>query len=253
MVYGTLFLTVFLLGTMQLDLHQIVYEFKGGFLESDYEFMISRLYKETAKLKIRKRIIVTICSFFLSLLLWGEQQNATMLFYAMISAVSVFKFQYVIVKEIYQKNLKEAELVFPHYLNALSILLQNNPVPVAILKSIALSPKIFEQDLNILVQELHQGKKVGVRPYLDFANKFPQIKDLNRIMRSLFNLTVTSTRSGKIMASLTKLANEKVNIVRKEKLDKHLDKQALVPWLSFLWIGFVIIAMFTTINIGQLF
>lgn len=253
MIYGVLFLCFVLIGVVHLDINQSVQEVNMVFIESDYELLVNRLYHEAGKRKVKKRYHITFWCFILGLLVFSDKDLITSLVYSMLLSCCVFKLHYVFIKEKYKQELKKAEFEFPYYLNALSMLVQNNPVPVALLKSIAMSPKIFEQDLILLVQELHEGKKSGAQPYLDFAYKFSQVKDLNRIMRSLFNLTVTSSANGKIMTSLTKLANEKVNLVRKGKFDKHLDKQALLPWLSFLWVGIVIIAMFSSMSINQLF
>lgn len=252
MVYGFMFLSVLCVGLLQLDINVSMYEMQSKLVERDYLFIVNRLYPGNNSKK-NKRLLISISSFLLGFVVFDRHKLIETVVYSMVLGFVVYKLHYGIIKEKYKQELKKAELEFPYYLNALSILLQSNPVPVAILKSVEMSPKIFVQDLTELIQDLHEGKKGGVRPYLTFSNKFPQIKDLNRIMRSLYNLTITSANNDKVMTSLTKLANEKINIARKQKYDQYLDKQALLPWLSFLWVGFVIIAMFTTMNIGQLF
>lgn len=254
-IYICIFSIIVILGIIRINqenLESIKGELKTSFIEFDYDFMLNRLYKDNARKKVEKRYIITIAALFFGILIFESETITKTLFYSIVSSIIVYKIQYLFVKQKYEKNLKQAEIEFPYYLNALSILMQNNTVAVSLLKSIDMAPAIFKEDIKTLVYDIHQGKKMGIQPFIDFANKFPQVKDLNRIMRTLYNLSITINNKEKIMSSLAKLANEKVNSARKDKFDKYLDKQALIPWISFLWVGLVIIAMFSTINLGQI-
>ena len=53
---------------------------------------------------------------------------------------------------IYIQLLGQAKKEFPYYLNHLAILIQNNPVPNAIEKSIREAPAIFQEDLRVLAR-----------------------------------------------------------------------------------------------------
>lgn len=254
-IYICIFSIIVILGIIRINqenLESIKGELKTSFVEFDYDFMLNRLYKDNARKKVQKRYVITIAALFFGILIFESETITKTLFYSIVSSIIIYKIQYLFVKQKYEKNLKQAEIEFPYYLNALSILMQNNTVAVSLLKSIDMAPAIFKEDIKTLVYDIHQGKKVGVQPFIDFANKFPQVKDLNRIMRTLYNLSITINNKEKIMSSLAKLSNEKVNSARKDKFDKYLDKQALIPWVSFLWVGLVIIAMFSTINLGQI-
>lgn len=254
-IYICIFSIIVVLGIIRINqenLESIKGELKTSFVEFDYDFMLNRLYKDNARKKVEKRYVITIAALFFGILIFESETITKTLFYSIVSSIIIYKIQYLFVKQKYEKNLKQAEIEFPYYLNALSILMQNNTVAVSLLKSIDTAPAIFKEDIKTLVYDIHQGKKVGVQPFIDFANKFPQVKDLNRIMRTLYNLSITINNKEKIMSSLAKLSNEKVNSARKDKFDKYLDKQALIPWVSFLWVGLVIIAMFSTINLGQI-
>ncbi len=254
-IYICIFSIIVILGIIRINqenLESIKGELKTSFVEFDYDFMLNRLYKDNARKKVQKRYVITIAALFFGILVFESETITKTLFYSIVSSIIIYKIQYLFVKQKYEKNLKQAEIEFPYYLNALSILMQNNTVAVSLLKSIDMAPAIFKEDIKTLVYDIHQGKKVGVQPFIDFANKFPQVKDLNRIMRTLYNLSITINNKEKIMSSLAKLSNEKVNSARKDKFDKYLDKQALIPWVSFLWVGLVIIAMFSTINLGQI-
>lgn len=254
-IYICIFSIIVILGIIRINqenLESIKGELKTSFVEFDYDFMLNRLYKDNARKKVEKRYVITIAALFFGILIFESETITKTLFYSIVSSIIIYKIQYLFVKQKYEKNLKQAEIEFPYYLNALSILMQNNTVAVSLLKSIDMAPAIFKEDIKTLVYDIHQGKKVGVQPFIDFANKFPQVKDLNRVMRTLYNLSITINNKEKIMSSLAKLSNEKVNSARKDKFDKYLDKQALIPWVSFLWVGLVIIAMFSTINLGQI-
>ncbi len=254
-IYICIFSIIIVLGVIRINresLAEFSDELKSSFVEIDYDFMLDHLYKSNARKKIQKRYITTGVALLFGIVIFESDTITQTLFYAMLCSIGIYKIQYLFVKKRYERNLKQAEIEFPYYLNALSILMQSNTVAVSLLKSIDMSPEIFKEDIKILVYEIHQGKKIGVQPFIDFANKFPQVKDLNRIMRTLYNLSITISNKEKIMSSLAKLANEKVNTARKDRFDKYLDKQALIPWISFLWVGLVIIAMFSTVNIGQM-
>lgn len=253
-IYLSLFFTILTVGFLSMQksiMESLKYEIQYSFVEKDYEFMMDRLFFDKAKVKTKIRIVNTMLAFVFCIVIFDGLTIVKNILTSSIIAGLIYKLHYFIILGKFRRSLKKAEDDFPFYLNSLTILIQNNTVVVSLLKSIELAPEIFKRDLNILVNDLHEGRKEGLQPYNEFANKFKQVKDLNRIMKTLFNLSFTISNKEKIMTSLTKLANEKVNNARKETYEKFLDKQALIPWVSFLWVGLVIIAMFSSINLGQ--
>ncbi len=218
--------------------------------EDDLEKMIKSLNKTTLDHFIKKRWIITIVSSISFLFLLYDKQYVQ--FQSILVGIIAYKIQYYLLLKKYNKELTIAKDLFPYYLNNLSILIQNNPVPNALLKSIEVAPTIFKADLQQLVQDIHEGRKKGITPYLHFASRFKQIDDLTRIMRTCYHLSATSENKQIMLTSLTKIANEKVNYARKQKCEAYLDGQALYPWLGFLWVGFVCIASLSTINISSI-
>ncbi|MEF9967565.1 MAG: hypothetical protein RR766_03550 [Longicatena sp.] len=221
------------------------------FVEPDYSFYLEHLDKDIKK-EIHKRIKLTIVFFSLLTFLFIDKLSIKLLLVNILISIMVYKLQYVLCKKKYEKTLMEADSRFPYYLNNLCILIQSNAVPIALLKSLDSAPEIFKKDIEELVQDLHIGDKKGLVPYLDFYCKFPQVKDLNRVVKTLYNISIASSQKNKMILSLTKLTNEKVNHARQDKFDKVLDTQALIPWISFIWVGIVLITSFSAINIGDI-
>ncbi len=221
--------------------------FIDSIIEKNYRFMLENM---NLKVDISKRALISVCISLLYMILKRNQFDLIEVIKSVLLAMIIWKIQYYYVYQKYQKNLKEAQIMFPSYLNNLAILIQQNPVPIALAKSIDNAPSIFVSELKCLVNEIHEGKKKGLVPYLEFANKFKQVEDLNRIMKTLYNVSATTIDKDKIITSTTKMANEKISIARKINFDNKLDQQALFTWIGFIWIGFVIISMFLAININ---
>lgn len=220
--------------------------------EKDFSFLVNSLGKKSVAKSIRERLIYAIAAFILSISYFSTELTYQNILISILCACGVYKLTYVALKSKYKKELKVAQKLFPYYLNSLCILVQNNPIPLAVSKSIQDAPELFKNDLTILALDIHEGKKKGVKPYQDFADKYKQIPDLSRISRTLYNISITVSNRDKILSALSKMSNEKVNTARKMKLDEFLDKQALFPWIGFLWVGLVIIAFFGTIQLDML-
>ncbi|MEG0238556.1 hypothetical protein [Anaerorhabdus sp.] len=225
--------------------------YSSFFIEKDYEFLLGHLGYIDNKHEFHKRVKQSIVVFFLIVLIFFEQLDYRYLLLSFISAILFYKLQYVLLKKKYERKLMEADQQFPFYLNHLCILIQNNTVPVALNKSIQNAPELFRNDISIWVQDIHEGKKKGLIPYLEFNDKFRQVSGLNRIVKTLYNISIASTSKEKMILSLMKITNEKVLNARKDEFNKILDKQALIPWVSFIWVGIVLIASFSAINIGE--
>lgn len=108
-------------------------------------------------------------------------------------------------------------------------------------------PAIFQEDLRVLAHEIHtQGS--DLRPYLKFAQRFSQIDDIGRIMRTLFSLSITSENRELILTAFSKIANEKIQGARRIELQRRIEKQNMIPYVLFLWLGFVILNMIASIR-----
>lgn len=221
------------------------------FVEKDFKFILEHLGEDNIKKVIHKRIKKSIGATFIICLVLNKDISINYLIFYFILGILFYKLQYYLIKKKYEKKLLEADERFPYYLNNLCILIQNNSVPVALNKSIDVAPRLFKKDLEILVSDIHIGHKKGLIPYLEFNNKFKQVKDLNRVVKTLFNISNASTSKEKMVMSLAKITNERVFNARKDYFNKILDKQALIPWISFLWVGIVLIASFSGISFGE--
>ena len=220
-------------------------------IEKDYEFIVSHITDKKTTIVYQKRILN---SLLIMLMYTGFNINTytfNTFFVSVFIGLLVYKIQYSLNKMTFNSKLKEAGKVFPLYLNNLSILVQDNPIPIAILKSTENAPVIFKKDLEILVKEIHEGEKKGVTPYVDFARKFDKVDGIYRTMRTLHNISITSNNREVMITSLSKIANEKISMARKLKLDGTLDKQSLFPWIGFLWISIVLIALFLVVDYGM--
>ena len=227
---------------------------KSILLEKDYVFMLERLYDKKISLLISKRYINTMVTLFMYLCVSIANPNLPYnLMFNFLLIVFSYKAQYYLTKLTYQNELKKANKVFPIYLNSLCILIQDNPVPVALQKSIHYAPHLFVKDLNMLIYDIHHNINSNDKsPFIVFADKYPYVNDIKRIMRSLNNIMSTTHNREKIILSLTRVANEKIASNRKQRFKATTEKQQSFAWIGFIWIGMIIIAMFTAIDLGGL-
>ena len=247
-----IFILIFLTNTKYID---VVYSFdliSQSFIEKDYYFMVNHTTNKSEKQMLKQRYFFALFACLIYLLLNIEQINNLNYFVILIIFLIAFKLQYFVLKNKYKILLNQAVIDFPYFLNNLCILVQDYPVINAIYKSIENSPVIFKKDLLILVQDAHSGQRVGLQPYLDFASKFNQVDDIKRIMRTLYSISITCDNKDIIITSLAKIASDKVKCARQMQFDNLLDKQAMIPWINFLWIGMVIIMFIMKMDMSGL-
>ena len=72
--------------------------------------------------------------------------------------------------------------------------------------------------------------------------------DIGRIMRTLFSLSITSENRELILTAFSKIANEKIQGARRIELQRRIEKQNMIPYVLFLWLGFVILNMIASIR-----
>lgn len=239
----------FILSFLWFGEKQETIDFFQRMSEVDFDTMIHRLDNKDRNRSIMERWALTICFSILGSTIGIGSFTATFSFGA-LGGIIGYKGYYYFIKRQYRKALNVAVKNFPFFLNRLCILIQTNPVPVALAQSIEEAPIVFRKELVILVKDIHEGKKESITPYLEFANKFYQIPDCARIFRSLHALSISVSQKEKTLLSLSKLTNIKLTLERSKRLDQFLDQQALIPWILFLWIGLLIIALFSTISLG---
>ena len=252
MVIVIIFILIWLTNTDYEKVMELLLKFKNFFIEKDYEFLIMHTSNKSFNQVLKQRYFFSLFTCIVYIILNLDQIN-NINFIVLVSLVLItYKAQYFMAKNKYKVKLNKAVIEFPYFLNNLCILVQDYPVVNAIYKSIDISPKIFEQDLIILVQDAHNGTKVGIQPYLEFADKFSQVQDIKRIMRTLYSISITCDNKDIIITSLAKIASDKVKCARHMRFDALLDKQALIPWINFLWIGMVIIMFILKMDLSGL-
>lgn len=216
-------------------------------MESDYAFYCEKTGKGSPRERMLKRILYSFTAGLAILAIKKGTLDMFSLVSAVLTSAAVYLGDRLRLKMIYIQLLSQAKKEFPYYLNHLAILIQNNPVPNAIEKSIRQAPAIFQEDLRVLTHEIHtQGS--DLRPYLKFAQRFSQIDDIGRIMRTLFSLSITSENRELILTAFSKIANEKIQGVRRIELQRRIEKQNMIPYVLFLWLGFVILNMIASIR-----
>lgn len=217
-------------------------------VEPDFYILVKRMNEKTVKKVIAERKVLTIVfTLFGFSIAWSRDGLSWWI--VLISFIVGFKGYYYLLKRRYQQFLNIAREQFPFYLNRLCILIQTEPIPVALNSSINDAPQVFRSELKCLVQEIHEGKKEGVEPYLTFAQKFPQITECLRIFRMLHALSISITQKDRSLMVLNRIAHEKLITARKRKLDNFLDQQALIPWILFFWVGMLIVILFSVMNL----
>ena len=219
--------------------------------EREYEKVVSETGKDP-EIFFRFRLLMASAGYLLYAAYRFNEMNLYNNIIGIIICILVYKGLYFLELRKFNGELQKASREFPYYLNNLSILINSNPVANAIYDSIETAPEIFRNDLMVLTEEIHRGEGDGIRPYLDFYNKYRQIEDLGRIMTTLYNMSSNSSDNDLILASLCKLSNKKLNEANNMKFERNLDRQAMMPWLGFFWIGFLIIAMLLNFDLSAL-
>lgn len=217
--------------------------------EDDYIYLLKSLYGTKYKVLIKKRIVNCFVATLLLVLLDYPNYSQILISKLILVNVLVYKAHYWYIKQKWKNQLSKAVKAFPYYLNTLNILIEENAINLALLKSIDYAPLIFKQDLNELVWQLHHNPR-DFKPYRQFIKQFPQISDLNRIMRNLYTISIDAGNKETLLRALTMLTNEKIQQARQQHFNQLLDRQALMPWISFIWVGLFIICLLAFINIG---
>jgi len=224
---------------------------RSKLIEKDHDKIVL-INGKNPKIFFKFRISIALTTLCLTILLFNQEINLYKVLLILILAIGIYKGLYFNEVKKYHDKLKRANIEFPYYLNQLSMLVSNEPVVNALSDSINEAPEVFKDDLIILVKDIHLGIKDGVTAYLDFANKFREVEDMRRIMITLYNMNHSNKDGKLILTSLCKLANEKLGDANQIKLDSNLDKQALMPWILFFWVGFVMIMLFINIDLSSL-
>lgn len=231
---------------------KLIKELEGNLtflMEKDYVFLCSKNSIDNPLKQIGLRVIYSILAF----LFWFALRKAEMDIFNLVLAIgiflSVYYGQYAILKMKYVRLLALAKKEFPYYLNHLAILVQSNPVVNALEKSIEEAPAVFHQELRELVINIHHNGS-SIQPYLQFAQQFAQVDQISRIMRTLYNLSITSENREAILTVFSRMTNEKIQGARKIELQRRLERQNMIPYSLFLWLGFIILSMIASIQLG---
>jgi hypothetical protein len=162
-------------------------------MESDYRFLVGVRYKATVdeanqlfSARVRNAMVAVIVMIFIFL----SKLNFINLIFAIIVGYLVFKMPYMNLKKFYKRNLHDINMMLPHYLKTLEILIQHYTIPVALGRSIEQAPSLFKSGLEELVGKINSGDST-VDPYMDFAKQYP-VRDSMRMMRLLYRLGLGS-------------------------------------------------------------
>ena len=218
------------------------YQVMNLIIEDDLEYYGNKVKNKNLKQLFNERIMFTSLSMFILLCF---RTNIILIF---VLGTIIYYGYYYLLKNSYYVIVKKTNDKFPYYLNNLAILIQQNAVPVAINKSIEHAPNVFKDELKVLVNEIHHDAG-SIQPYLTFAKKFENIEDINRIMRTIYNLALKSSNRDVMITSLSKITNEKLNTQIKLEFKNKLDSLQTTNYLLFLWLGFLILSMITNINL----
>ena len=98
----------------------------------------------------------------------------------------MYKLPYMQLRNYYKSHLHLIDTQLPYYLKNLEILIQHYTVPVALGKSVADAPEIFQDGLRDMIDKINSGDS-SIAPYMEFAREYP-VRDSMRMMRLLYRL-----------------------------------------------------------------
>lgn len=195
-------------------------------IEDDYKFLLDVKYGNSKdpnvefSNRIKTSCIVIIMLLFIFLTSNFNFINAVLAF---VIGYLIFKVPYLKLQQYYKRNLHEINQLLPYYLKGLEILVQHYTVPVAIRKSIASAPSIFQPGLKRLVDKIEQGDS-SVEPYMDFAKEYP-VRDSMRMMRLLYRLGLGSQENKQEqLLMFSKTVSTLQNKSREQKYKERLEK-----------------------------
>lgn len=221
-------------------------------MEDDYKFLLNLKYGDITdddveklyKYRIRDGLLVTVVLFIFFI----KKMSFLYLIICVIGGFVMFKSRYFTLKQFYKQNLYQINLMLPHYLKSLEILVQHYTVPVALNKSIETAPEIFKPGLLRLTAAIEAGDS-SVDPYMAFAKEYP-VRDSMRMMRLLYRLGLGSQENKQeqlmmFSRTISTLQNKSREQRYKNRLDKMENKTMLMLFCTGGGIlAFMMITMF---------
>jgi len=156
--------------------------------EDDYNFLVAAKYGEDVDPNVlfNKRLQSAFIVIVVFLFIFLTELSAINIVLSIFVGYLVFKSGYTSLKKYYKKHLHDIDIMLPHYLKGLEILVQHYTVPVALGKSIDDAPEIFKPGLREMIAKIDAGDS-SINPYMEFANQYP-VRDSMRMMRLLYRL-----------------------------------------------------------------
>ncbi len=226
-------------------------------MEKDYEFLLKIRYGAGIDVNelFKKRLMTFGLATAMMLMILALAGQLSLLYGLVALAVGylVYKSPYSKLKRYYKSNLNNINQMLPYYLKSLEILVQHYTVPVAIAKSVATAPFVFQEGLKKLIKEIDSGNS-SVDPYMEFAKTYP-VRDSMRMMRLLYRLSLGSQESKQEQLALfSKNVSVLQNKAREQKYQARLDKMESKTMIMLTCTGggvlaLLLFAMLTMMNL----
>ena len=249
---------VILFATGQISLNKLVSDNEALFRklkESDWDFYVKAKYgnRVNPDILFNKRVRNGLITIGIMLLLFISNMNAIKVVIALALGYGVFKYNYIDIKAYYKKHINEIDLMLPHYLKSIEILIQHYTVPVAIGKSINEAPDIFKDGLQELINAINSGDD-SINPYMEFAKTYP-VRDSMRMMRLLYRLSIgRQERKQEQLLTFSKSISTLQQKARDTKYKNRLEKMEnmTMKMLVTTGIGVMIILIFAVLQMLDL-
>lgn len=176
--------------------------------------------------RIRKSKIV-----FLLFLFWPSMH------YSILYASMILLLFVLLVKmedwKVKQKRKKESNLLkfqFPIWLRQLQILLQTNTVSQSLQLSLLYAPKLIQDDLAKLIQEINQDA-LNITPYLNFLSMY-HLSEIERAMKLLYRYNTVGKDDAYLQ--FNRMIQTTTKWLRSERDQHHKDFLSSYEWLSMI-------------------
>lgn len=179
--------------TGQISINQLISDNQMLFLkmkEKDWDFYVRARYGTDMNPDIlfNKRIKNAFIVMLLLLAIFFQDLNSVKVLLIFVVGYFIFKYPYTNLTKFYKQHMHTIDMMLPHYLKNLEILIQHYTVPVAIGKSTKEAPEIFREGLQEMIDAINAGDDT-IEPYMAFARKYP-VRDSMRMMRLLYRLSL---------------------------------------------------------------
>ncbi len=167
-----------------------------------------------------------------------------------ITLVLVYKVFYFYLQFKDSARIKRLNTVLPYTIKSISYLASVYPVNNALLKSVDIVPKEFQEDLRILCEDIDDDPTTFA-PYQAFIDRYDgRLNHLDYYLKTLYRMSVSATKEeARLLSNLNETISNEMSVVRQQKNNAINNT---VTYLGLIPVGLLtIMLMFLMVAVGM--